>query len=256
MYEPDAGGEVTRAGRGEDDLAPAGGAGQHAGGQGRQQTGPHRRGLAAARRADDGQQPGLDQAGHQLRDEPLAAVEQLGIGVLERGQTLVRTGDQVTAGRLHRVGGGPDVAQVEHAGQDVLAQCVELALRLGGGRDGALEPAGGGGGDPGTGRRVDLAGDAVGRHRRDQALVARTVPGVVPDHVGNRVVGQWDQGQRRQPGQLTERRGVGGGQHGQHRPGPAGPDPGRDARDVGRPGVVDIVEDRPVAAGPVRPPAR
>ena len=62
-------------------------------------------------------------------------------------------------------------------------------------------------------------------------------------------------GQGRQPGQLAERGGVGGGQHGQHRPGPAGPHPGRDPGDVGRAGVVDVVEDhqlQPVRLGDER----
>ena len=69
------------------------------------------------------------------------------------------------------MGGGADVAQVEHAGQDVVAQGVELALRLGDRGDRAFEPAGGVGGDPGAGRGVDLRRDAAGGRRGDQAPV-------------------------------------------------------------------------------------
>ena len=76
------------AGR-DHDLPPSGRAGQHAGRQCRQQTGPHDGRLAAARCADHGQQATLHHSGDELGDEPLAAVEQLGVAGLERGKALV-----------------------------------------------------------------------------------------------------------------------------------------------------------------------
>ena len=80
--------------------------------------------------------------------------------------------------RLHGVGDGPHVAEVEHAGQDVLAQGFELALRLGDRGDRAFEPARGFGGHPGAGGRVDLPGDAPAGHRRGQARRRRRRRGV------------------------------------------------------------------------------
>ena len=74
---------------GENRRAPSLAARQRPDGQSREQPRPHQRGLAAAGGADDGEQAGLGQAGDQLGDEPLAAEEVGGVGLLEPGQALV-----------------------------------------------------------------------------------------------------------------------------------------------------------------------
>ncbi len=69
---------------------PALAARQHASGEGRQETGAQDRRLAAARRADDAEEAGADEAGDELGDEPLAAEEVVGIDRLEARETLER----------------------------------------------------------------------------------------------------------------------------------------------------------------------
>ena len=69
---------------------PAPAAGQHAFGEGRDETGAEDGRLAAARRADDAEEAGADEAGDELGDEPLAAEEVVGIDGLEARQTLER----------------------------------------------------------------------------------------------------------------------------------------------------------------------
>ena len=69
---------------------PAPAAGQHTAGEGREQTGAQDGGLAAARRADDAEEAGADEAGDELGDQPLAAEEVVGVDGLEARQTLER----------------------------------------------------------------------------------------------------------------------------------------------------------------------
>ena len=69
---------------------PAPAARQHAAGEGREETGAEDRRLAAARRADDAEEAGPDEAGDELGDEPLAAEEVVGVDRLEARQTLER----------------------------------------------------------------------------------------------------------------------------------------------------------------------
>ena len=82
---------------------PALGAGDDAVGQRRQETGPHGRGLAAARGADHREQGRADQPGDELGDQALAAEEVRGVGGIERRQAAVRA-DQPLGGALRRVG--------------------------------------------------------------------------------------------------------------------------------------------------------
>jgi hypothetical protein len=63
---------------------------QHPSSQGRQETGTQDRRLATARGADDREETGADEAGHELGDEPLASEEVLGIDRLEGRETLER----------------------------------------------------------------------------------------------------------------------------------------------------------------------
>ena len=67
-------------------LRPALGAGERSARQRRQEPGADQRGLAAPRRSDDRDQGGADQARHQVRHQPLAAEEVLGVGGVERRQ--------------------------------------------------------------------------------------------------------------------------------------------------------------------------
>ena len=69
---------------------PALAARQHSSGEGRKKAGAEDRRLAAARRADDAEEAGADEAGDELGDEPLAAEEVVGIDRLEARQTLER----------------------------------------------------------------------------------------------------------------------------------------------------------------------
>ena len=69
---------------------PALAARQHPSGEGREETGAEDRRLAAARRADDAEEAGADEAGDELGDEPLAAEEVVGIDRLEARETLER----------------------------------------------------------------------------------------------------------------------------------------------------------------------
>ena len=69
---------------------PALAARQHSSGEGREKTGAEDRRLAAARRADDAEETGADEAGDELGDEPLAAEEVVGIDRLEARETLER----------------------------------------------------------------------------------------------------------------------------------------------------------------------
>ncbi len=65
---------------------PALAARQDSSGEGREETGAEDRRLAAARRADDAEEAGADEAGDELGDEPLAAEEVVGIDRLEACQ--------------------------------------------------------------------------------------------------------------------------------------------------------------------------
>ncbi len=69
---------------------PALAARQHAVGEGREETGAQDRRLAAARRADDAEEAGADEACDELGHEPLAAEEVVGIDRLEARKTLER----------------------------------------------------------------------------------------------------------------------------------------------------------------------
>ena len=71
------------------DVVPALAAGKQAGRERGQQAGHDHRGLAAARRADDAEQPRPHGPRGQLSHEALAAVEVRRVGLLERGQPLV-----------------------------------------------------------------------------------------------------------------------------------------------------------------------
>ena len=75
-------------------LRPVVAAGQHAARQRRQQPGSDHGGLAAARRADDGEQRRADEPRDQLGDEPLAPEEVRGVVGVEGRQPLVRAGDR------------------------------------------------------------------------------------------------------------------------------------------------------------------
>ena len=92
-------------------------------GEGREKAGADERRLAAARRADDAQEAGADEAGDELGDEPLAAEEVLGIHRLEARETLERAFPlSGHAGRGGRVREGPRLLahelEVDHlAGQ-------------------------------------------------------------------------------------------------------------------------------------------
>ncbi len=63
---------------------------QHPSGERRKQTRAKDRRLAAARGADDAEEAGSDEAGHELGDEPLAAEVVVGIDRLEACETLER----------------------------------------------------------------------------------------------------------------------------------------------------------------------
>ncbi len=71
-------------------LPPALGAGKDALGERGKQPGADQRGLAAPRRSDDRDQGGADQSRHQVRHQPLAAEEVLGVGGVERRQAAER----------------------------------------------------------------------------------------------------------------------------------------------------------------------
>ena len=73
------------------------GAGERAGRERGQQAGLHDRRLADARRADDDEQSFVLEDLDHLGDGAVAAVEVLGVGLLERGEAAVRV-----AGRYER----------------------------------------------------------------------------------------------------------------------------------------------------------
>src|SRR5439155_22809751 len=76
--------------RTQQQTSPAPTARQHPSGEGRKETGAEDRRLATARRADDAEETGTDEAGDELGDEPLAAEVVLGIDRLEARETLER----------------------------------------------------------------------------------------------------------------------------------------------------------------------
>jgi hypothetical protein len=78
---------------------PAGAAGEDAAGEGREQAGAKDGRLAAAGRADDGEEAGTDQTGDELGDEPLATEEVVGIDWLEAGEALNGQMSSPTGGR-------------------------------------------------------------------------------------------------------------------------------------------------------------
>ena len=88
-------------------LRPVLAARQHAAGERGQQPGPHDRGLAAARRADDREQRRADEARDQLGHEPLAPEEVLGVVGVERGEALVRADQRPGRRRRCRGRRGP-----------------------------------------------------------------------------------------------------------------------------------------------------
>ena len=75
----------------QEQTPPALAARQDSSGEGRQETGAQDGRLAAARRADDTEEAGTDQAGDELGNEPLTAEEVVGIDRLEARETLERT---------------------------------------------------------------------------------------------------------------------------------------------------------------------
>ena len=85
-------------------LDPALGTWQHASRQGRQETRPERRRLAAARGADEAEERAPDQAGDELGDQPLAPEVVVGVDRLERCEALVRADDDRGAGAGRAVG--------------------------------------------------------------------------------------------------------------------------------------------------------
>ena len=128
---------------------PALAARQDSSGEGREETGAEDRRLAAARRADDAEEAGADEAGDELGDEPLAAEEVVGIDRLEARQTLeradplgrhagrggrAREGPRLLARQLevdHLAGQlGLDLAQVAPAGGGTGGDVDEPAARL------------------------------------------------------------------------------------------------------------------------------
>ena len=128
---------------------PALAARQDSSGEGREETGAEDRRLAAARRADDAEEAGADEAGDELGDEPLAAEEVLGIDRLEARETLerayplsghagrggrAREGPRLLAHELevdHLAGQlGLDLAQVAPAGGGTGGDIDEQAARL------------------------------------------------------------------------------------------------------------------------------
>ena len=74
----------------EQHAPPALAARQHSSGEGRKEAGAEDRRLAAARRADDAEEAGADEAGDELGNEPLASEEVVGIDRLEARETLER----------------------------------------------------------------------------------------------------------------------------------------------------------------------
>ena len=120
---------------------PAPAARQHPSGEGREETGAKNRRLAAARRADDAEEAGADEAGDELGHEPLAAEEVVGVDRLEARETLERTDPLGRhAGRRHRARESPRLLAYELE-VDHLAGQLGLDLAQ-------VAPAGGGtGGD-------------------------------------------------------------------------------------------------------------
>ena len=120
---------------------PAPAARQHPSGERRKKTCAKDRRLAAARRADDAEEAGADEAGDQLGDEALAAEVVLGVERLKARQTFERTyslGRDASRGERTREGLRLLARQLE---VDHLAGQLGLDL-------GQVAPAGGGtGGD-------------------------------------------------------------------------------------------------------------
>ena len=95
-------------------LRPLVAARQDPAGQGGQQSGPHDRGLAAARRSDDAEQRRADRPRDELGDEPLASEEVPGVGDVEAGEALERA-HQRRLVRGEQIGALAGRLEVDHA---------------------------------------------------------------------------------------------------------------------------------------------
>jgi hypothetical protein len=93
-----------------------------------QQAGPHRRGVAASRGADDAEERGLSQPGDQNGDQPLPAEEEFGVLGLEGGQALEQAGDVGRRQALARSGRGLVVDHRRRAGAPLLHRDQEVQL--------------------------------------------------------------------------------------------------------------------------------
>ena len=112
----------------QQEAPPALAAGKHPTGEGREESGAEDGRLAAARWADDAEESGSDEAGDELRNEPLAAEEVVGIGRLEAREALERT-DPLggNSGRRCRARDGPRLL-ARHLQIDDLAGQLGLDL--------------------------------------------------------------------------------------------------------------------------------